>query len=327
MNMQVSYAQRLEDYHLAQVFFDVPRGVYVDVGGGHPVADNVSYHFYLEGWRGIIVEPQGKLASLYAALRPRDIVFDCLVGAVEKDVAFHAVDRLHGFSTTLEEHALGAARFGAGYRTEVRKCRPLAALLEETGLRDIEFLKIDVEGAEADVLMGADLARHRPKVLCIESVAPGLMEDASGAWEPFLRQRGYAFAFFDGLNRFYVAQEHATIAARFPREPADWGVVKHLYEFGRAHADQHHPDRALALRLIKGFLAGVPNLSEAAVLDLLTRSAPGGVLESGEELRALLHGKLGSGEGELFDDQTRAALGRMAAQYDGGMISDDADES
>lgn len=337
--MLVSYAQRLEDYHLARVFSGQKCGLYVDVGGGHPVADNVSYHFYLEGWRGVIVEPQRQLASLYGLLRPRDVVFDCLVGSVEKDVAFHAVDRLHGFSTTVEQHAVGAAQFGAGYKTETRTCRPLSALLASAKLGAVDFLKVDVEGAEADVLVGANLAFNRPKVLCIEAVAPGSMADASGEWEPYLRAHSYHLAFFDGLNRFYVAEEHRDLAARFPKQPADWGVVPHFYEFGRAHVDIGHPDRALALRLIKGFLAGLPQLSQADVLDLLARSAPGGVMETGGELLALLHGRLAGGnhagaapggasvggaaaEEPLFGDQTRAALGRIAAQYDGGMISE-----
>jgi hypothetical protein len=61
--MQLSYAQNLEDYHLDLAFAGQQMGTYVDVGGGHPVADNVSFWFYLKGWRGLIVEPQQALAS------------------------------------------------------------------------------------------------------------------------------------------------------------------------------------------------------------------------------------------------------------------------
>ena len=47
--MRLSYAQNLEDYHLDLAFGGLTDGVYVDVGGGHPVADNVSFWFYLKG--------------------------------------------------------------------------------------------------------------------------------------------------------------------------------------------------------------------------------------------------------------------------------------
>src|SRR5690606_12082463 len=101
VRMQLSYAQRLEDYHLALALGDRETGTYIDVGAGHPVADNVSYWFYLKGWHGIVVEPQRYLLDLYAHLRPRDIAVGSLVGAQDGEADFHIVERLHGFSTTI----------------------------------------------------------------------------------------------------------------------------------------------------------------------------------------------------------------------------------
>ena len=59
-------------------------------------------------------------------------------------------------------------------------------------------------------------------MVLVEAVAPGSMAEAWGAWEPDLLARGYRFAFFDRLNRFYVAEEAKDLAARFPAEPAAW---------------------------------------------------------------------------------------------------------
>ncbi|HKH95889.1 MAG TPA: FkbM family methyltransferase, partial [Beijerinckiaceae bacterium] len=67
--MDLFYAQNLEDYHLAEAFADQADGFYVDIGAGHPVADNVSFWFYLRGWRGLVVEPQRRLAELYPHVR------------------------------------------------------------------------------------------------------------------------------------------------------------------------------------------------------------------------------------------------------------------
>lgn len=330
--MRISYAQRLEDYYLDHVFNDVKSGIYIDVGGGHPVADNVSYHFYLRGWRGLVAEPQAALARLYAFVRPRDVVVDHLVGREEGEIAFHAVDRLHGFSTTREEHARGAEAFGAAYRTEVQRVRPLRDLVVEHGFIAIDFLKVDVEGAEADVLAGIDWKHTRPKVLCIEAVLPGSMADASGEWEPVLLREGYRFVFFDELNRYYVAEEHADLASRFPDKVADWGVVTHFYELGKAHRTEEHPDGALAERLIRGFLASLPQSSEVELLSLLRHSARAGAIEDTAALRALFYGRAdypgptpspATLAGSILDDRARAALARIAAEYDGGMIGDE----
>jgi hypothetical protein len=75
----VSYAQRFEDLYLMRCFGDRSEGFYVDIGSGHPVYDNVSFAFYLKGWRGITVEPNPWLSRLSRAVCPRDRHVEALV--------------------------------------------------------------------------------------------------------------------------------------------------------------------------------------------------------------------------------------------------------
>jgi FkbM family methyltransferase len=333
--MQLSYAQNLEDYHLSLLFADRPAGTYVDIGGGHPVADNVSFWFYLKGWRGLVVEPQVALAALYPHIRPRDAIEKCLVGASDGEAPFHVVERLHGFSTTVEAHAAAAGQFGAGYQTVTRPVRTLASLLAAHGVGRIDFLKIDVEGAEADVLAGGDWRRFRPEVVLIEAIAPGSMAEAWQGWEPMLTGEGYRFAYFDGLNRFYVAEEAAALAERLPQDKTPWDRVRHLYELGRAPVEPSHPDHALALALIEGFLAGLPAMPMPEIASLLLRSerfqeaakggpaSVAGLLDGAAEYPGSDKGSVSAAIEELLaTDRVRAALGRIAATYDGGQLLD-----
>jgi FkbM family methyltransferase len=332
--MQLSYAQNLEDYHLTQVFRGTTAGTYVDVGGGHPVADNVSFYFYLQGWRGLVVEPQAKLAGLYAHVRPRDHTVSMLAGAQDGEIDFHTVDKLHGFSTTVQANAAGASAYGVGYQTTRLPVRRLSTLLDEARITAIDFLKIDVEGAEADVLAGLDWRRHRPRVIVVEAVEPGSMADASAKWEHLITREGYTFVFFDNLNRFYVADEAATLKSRFPVKPGDWGDVAHLWDCGQAATAVAHPDHALARTLIAGFLASLPAIDPGLLQCLIER----GAAETKQTLevaalRTLLVGSCeypGTTEadaklptdlaGLLATDRVRSALGRIACTYDGGHI-------
>ena len=331
--MQLSYAGNLEDYHLDLVFGDQPTGTYVDVGGGHPVADNVSFWFYLKGWRGLVVEPQQSLAAIHAGVRPRDHTVSCLAGREAGEVEFHVVDKLHAFSTTVREHAASAGQFGATYTTVRKPVRTLAALCVEAGLRQIDFLKIDVEGGEADVIAGMDFKRWRPRVILAEAVAPGSMAPAWDAWEPALLAAGYRFVLFDRLNRFYVANEQPELAARFPPEPAPWDSVRHLWDCGRAPERTDHPDHALSRVLQAGVLAVLPSLEPALLERLIVHGleATGARPFSPGTARMLV----GSAElprppatlaadlaGLLATDALRAALGRIACTYDGGHLAD-----
>ncbi len=126
--MELSYSQNLEDYHLSLAFAGQATGTYVDVGAGHPIADNVSFWFYERGWRGVVVEPQPRLAALYPRLRPRDVAVAGLVGLACGEADFHVVDRLHGLSTSVERAAQAARAFGVDYHTVRSPMTTLAGL-------------------------------------------------------------------------------------------------------------------------------------------------------------------------------------------------------
>ena len=308
MRMELSYSQNLEDYHLSLAFAGQATGTYIDIGAGHPVADNVSFWFYERGWRGIVVEPQKELVSLYERLRPRDAAICGLIGRENGEIDFHVVDRLHGLSTTREDVAKNAQAFGAGYQTIRMPALTLARLCENHDLGTIDFLKIDVEGGEGDVLAGGDWQRFRPKVVVAEAVSPMASEPSWQDWEPFLLAQGYQFVLFDTLNRFYVAQEHPEIIARLPSERAPWHAVRHMYEIGRAPENAQHPDHVLAQDLARGFWASLPYLDPGLVAAMLGRARR----EDAAALRSVV-------ESEAF----RASLGRIACGYDGGQIVDE----
>ncbi len=323
--MQLSYAQNLEDYHLDLVFADTPRGTYVDVGGGHPVADNVTFYFYLKGWRGLVVEPQEDLAVIYAGVRPRDNIVSCLAGRENGEIDFHVVDGLHGLSSAVKSNAQAATQYGAAFKTIRKRVRRLSDLIDESGLGAVDVLKIDVEGAEADVLAGLDLARHRPRVVVVEAVNPNNPEAVVDAWEPTLIGNGYQFTFFDNLNRFYVAKEHAGLAVRFPKEPAAWNAVAHLWDCGRALERADHPDRRLADVLAAGLMAELPNLDPALLQRLVARGLAASRDVTPESLRGTAElPRAATAASDLKDllasDDLRAAIGRIACMYDGGHL-------
>lgn len=310
-SVPLSYAQNLEDYHLSLAFAGQPTGTYIDIGGGHPVAGSVSFWFYERGWQGIVVEPQEALASLHRQVRPRDTVVTSLIGRENGSANLFVVARLHALTTTVEAYADNAKNYGAAVRSMAVPAITLAELCASHGVATIDFLKIDVEGAEADVIAGGDWRRYRPKVVLVEAIKPLSGEPAWDAWEGMLLAQGYRFVLFDTLNRFYVAEEHPDILARLPSERAPWDAVRHMYEIGRAGENVTHPDHQLARKLAHAFLARLPHLAPELLVSLL----------DGEN-------DLSSADREtlqrmLANEAVRMRLGRIACGYDGGQIVDD----
>ncbi|MBB2922888.1 FkbM family methyltransferase [Cellulomonas cellasea] len=207
----VSHAQNGEDVVLRRALSDVPVGRYIDVGANHPADDSVSRSFYDRGWRGLTVEPLAHLADLHREQRPGDEVFQGVISSSTDDhVVLHTYDDT-GLSTTVDEvrDAHGATGRTA---TDVRvPSARLDDLLERLGWADepIHFMSVDTEGAEADVLSTIDLTRWRPWVLVVEATRPNSTVRSHESWEPGVLAGGYQFCLFDGLSRFYVADEHA----------------------------------------------------------------------------------------------------------------------
>jgi FkbM family methyltransferase len=271
MSTQISYAQRYEDLHLLRCFGDQPGGCYIDIGAGHPVYDNVSLAFYLRGWSGITVEPNPWLSELSAAVRPRDKRLQSLVGAAPGQATYYLVEHFHGLSTTVATNAEAAQQeYGKPARAMPVVMTTLRALCEEHGIKEIDFLKIDVEGAEKAVLSGNDWTRFRPKVVLAEALAPLTMLPAWDEWEPILLANGYRFAFFDSLNRYYVADGHEALARRLAAEPASFDNVARISSFKPAADDHTHPDHRLADLLDGADMVRLPLLPVDELVALLT---------------------------------------------------------
>lgn len=272
----LSYAQRFEDFHLWRALGGTPNGFYVDIGAGHPVYDNVSFAFYLAGWRGITAEPNPALAALGRAVRPRDHLFEGLCGAAAGEATLYLQREFHGLSTTIAEHAQSAEKeTGRTPEAVTLPMTTLAALCEQHAPPVFEFLKVDVEGAEADVLRGADFSKHRPKVIVVEAIKPLSLAPAWDEWEPMLRRQGYAHVWDDELNRYYLAQEAHEIAEKLVAGPKWYADGPQIGNFKPAANDPAHPDHRLALLLFAAELSGdelaeLPLMDRAALFSLLT---------------------------------------------------------
>ena len=216
----ISYAQNYEDVILRRVFDGRPSGFYVDVGAADPVKNSVTHHFYERGWSGINVEPEPGFFARLVAARPRDVNLQLAVSSEGERAELLVVD-IEAELSTLSPRLAGnyASTFETTSTTVA--VRPLGQILAEHADRPIDFLKIDVEGAEADALQSFDLGSWAPTVLVVEATWPGTPEPSHEDWEPGVLEAGYALAQFDGLNRFYArASDERTLGLL--RVPANY---------------------------------------------------------------------------------------------------------
>jgi FkbM family methyltransferase len=212
----ISYAQNREDVLLNRVFGDVATGFYVDVGAHHPTLCSITKHFYDKGWRGINVEP-GLNFPAFPRERPRDINLNVAASDHCGTLRFYEHPADPGTSTVCDQLAPGLEHCRESRYERAVEALTLAAIFERHAAPVIDFMSVDVEGHERSVLLGNDWARFRPRALVIEATLPYTNTPCHDRWEDVLTAADYLFAYFDGINRYYVRAEEAALLEHFRR--------------------------------------------------------------------------------------------------------------
>jgi FkbM family methyltransferase len=184
------------------------------VGAADPVNHSVTKHFYDCGWRGINVDPSPGWFELLCQHRPDEINLHAGAGRSEGVLTLYEGPPGHPGGATFSERQAKAyeAELGRPLDTVEVPITTLARICaDHVGDRTIDFLKVDAEGFEREVLEGADWERWRPRVVVVEATEPNRPVPNHQAWEDVLITARYRFVLFDGLNRFYVREEEPAL--------------------------------------------------------------------------------------------------------------------
>lgn len=204
----VSYAQNFEDVILWRALGHIPNGSYVDVGAHHPDIDSVSKAFHDRGWRGVHVEPGPDVAALLREKRSGDTVLQAIVSDETGVRSFYETPG-GGLSTADRDVADFHLEHGHAPVTATNVVSiTLDDVLDQVPGDEIHWMKIDVEGFERRVLLSWQTSNRRPWIIVIEATYPETNISTHDQWEDIVLSKGYNFVYGDGLNRFYLSDNH-----------------------------------------------------------------------------------------------------------------------
>ena len=157
-----------EDTAILDYFKDKKSGFYVDVGCYHPIHRNNTYLLYKQNWRGINIDVSQFSVELFDHLRPDDLNYNCAVSNKNETVKLFFQKELSQLSTTENDQAKKV------FQGNIKEKEIQAFTLDEILNRDkyknvkIDFLNIDVEGADFKVLDGLSFQKFNPELICVE---------------------------------------------------------------------------------------------------------------------------------------------------------------
>jgi O-antigen biosynthesis protein len=222
----VSYAQNFEDVLLWRALSTVQNGSYIDIGAQDPNVDSVSLLFYERGWRGINVEPTPHYAQQLRIARPDDVIVQAAVSSKMGSLKFYEFPDT-GLSTSDRQIAKMHIKNGFHVNEIVVPAITLDDVFDRKRGDEIHWLKVDVEGSEKSVLKSWMHSPLRPWIVLIESTYPMSQTETHQQWESLILAKGYKFAYYDGLSRFYISHGHDELFKAFSSGPNVFDVMFH----------------------------------------------------------------------------------------------------
>ena len=190
----VSYSQEGEDCVLNRIFNNKKNGFYVDVGAHHPVRFSNTYLFYKKGWSGINVDAMPGSMRDFNLLRGKDTNLECPVSNSTEEITYYMFNEpaLNGFSESLSVERNKLSNYFITNKIKLTP-RRLEDILKQNlkDQQEIDFLNVDVEGLDLEVLKSNNWTLFRPRVIIVELLNTEIEEINKNEIYAYLKKQNY----------------------------------------------------------------------------------------------------------------------------------------
>ena len=168
LSKKISYAMDGEDIAINLFNKKEGKGFYVDIGAHHPIQRNNTNLLYQKGWEGINIDINEFSIDLFNFLRPNDLNILTAISDKEGEISFYYQKKFSQLNTT--DKKIANENFQGQFKERIVKCQTIENILKNSKYKDkkIDFLNIDVEGAEMKVLKTLNFEKYNPTLICIE---------------------------------------------------------------------------------------------------------------------------------------------------------------
>lgn len=201
-----SYSQEGEDMILQRIFNNKSDGFYVDIGAHHPKRFSNTYFFYLKGWKGINIDAMPGSMKPFRKTRPRDTNLEIPISEKKEKIKFYIFNEpaLNGFSKDLSISRNGLHNQYKIIDEKELETETLKSVLNKYLPKDqkINFMSIDVEGLDLQVLKSNDWERYRPEILLVEVLESSIENIMTNKVTKYLNSVNY-FPYAKSVNTVF----------------------------------------------------------------------------------------------------------------------------
>ena len=163
-----TYSFEFEDVHIVKYFKSVKKGFYVDIGAYNPIRGSNTYLLYKKGWSGINIDADENSIKMFNILRRKDYNFNYAISSSKKK----EVKLFYEKNSSVIKTIVPKFRNLTLKKFKIKKVKvsTFSNLIKKTIFykKRIDFLNIDCEGSDLDVLKSVDIKIYKPRIICIE---------------------------------------------------------------------------------------------------------------------------------------------------------------
>ena len=197
----IHYGEFGEDILVNRILKNLETGKYVDVGCYHPYKGSLTAQLYKKGWKGINIDLSKSSIDLFNLVRKEDINLNLAVSDFNGQTSYFENSPINQQNSLIKNN-------DNQKKIEI-DCKNLNLILEENKFENFEYLNIDVEGSEQNVINGINLSKYRPILITIENNNLHINDYIESETYKILIKNNYTFISKTGVTNFFLKNEYA----------------------------------------------------------------------------------------------------------------------
>lgn len=194
------FAQFGEDILVSTIFRNIKKGFYVDIGAYHPFKGSLTYNLYKKGWQGVNIDLSKASIELFQIARPSDTNINCAISSENKETFYYENSPINQQNSLTKQSDNQKKISINSYKLET--------ILKKNGFQKVDYINIDTEGNEIEILRSVDFEKVKPILITLEDNSFIIDSEQKVEKIKFMKENNYELINIIGVTLFFLRKDY-----------------------------------------------------------------------------------------------------------------------
>jgi len=194
------FAQFGEDILVSTIFRNIKKGFYVDIGAYHPFKGSLTYNLYKKGWQGVNIDLSKESIELFQIARPSDTNINCAISSENKETFYYENSPINQQNSLIKQSDNQKKISINSYKLET--------ILKKNGFQKVDYINIDTEGNEIEILRSVDFEKVKPILITLEDNSFIIDSEQKVEKIKFMKENNYELINIIGVTLFFLRKDY-----------------------------------------------------------------------------------------------------------------------